>query len=72
MRIGGQSASGLQLAPEVFQFLFRQAAFQKGSRIHSWSGVALKINNVAIAVFGACVQKMVERDLIQSGRRGEG
>ena len=34
--------------------------------------MALKVNNVAVAIFGPGVQEMVERDLIQSCGRGEG
>ena len=68
MRIRTQSSAGLQFAAEVLQLLFRNAAFQISARIHAGSGVALEIDDVAIAAFGLRAKEMIERNFVQRGR----
>ena len=52
MRIGRQTAAGLQFAAEILQLLHRDAAFEKSARVDSRRGVSLEIDDVAIAGFG--------------------
>src|ERR1700733_1737079 len=71
MRIRTESSARFQFAAEVLQLLFRNTAFQISARIHSGSGVALKVNNVAVAVFRLGAKEMIERNFVERGRRGE-
>src|SRR5208337_2398887 len=64
MRIGAQPATGLQFPPEVLQLLFGDSSFQISPRVDSGSGMALEINNVAVAVLGAGAQEVVERHFV--------
>ena len=68
MRIGRESAARLQLAAEIFQFLFGDAAFEVSAGVDSGSGVSLKIDNIAVAGFGGCVKKVIERHFVERGR----
>ena len=72
VRIRTQTTAGFQLAAKVFQLLFRDAAFEIGASINSRRGVALEINEVAVAAFGLRLKEMIESDLVQRCRRGEG
>src|SRR5215472_10379532 len=60
VRIRREAAAGLQLAPEIFQFLLGHAAFEEGSRIDTGSGVSLEVDDIAIAVFRLCAKKVIE------------
>src|SRR5947207_382859 len=63
MRVGTESSARFQLAAEVLQLFFRDAAFQISPGIHSGRGVALEIDNVAITIFRLRAEEMVERNL---------
>ena len=67
MRVRTESSARFQLAAEVLQLLLRDAAFKIGPGVHSGRGVALEINNIAIAIFRLRAEEMVERNLIQRG-----
>src|SRR5205807_471638 len=67
MRVRTESSARFQLAAEVLQLLLRDAAFKVGAGVHSRRGVALEIDNVAIAIFRLGAEEMVERNLIQRG-----
>ena len=60
-----------QLAAEVMQRLFRQAAFDVPARVDAGRRMALEIDLVAAlrGIFAA--QKVVEGDFIEGGRRGK-
>jgi hypothetical protein len=62
--IGTEASAGLEFAAEVLQLLFGNAAFEIGAGINSGSGVALEVNDVAIAAFGLRAEEMIECDFI--------
>ena len=72
MRIGAEAAAELQFAAEVLQLFFWNAAFEKGAGINSGRGVALEINDVAVAAFGLRPKEMIESDFVQRGGGSEG
>ena len=72
VRIGTEAAAGLQFAAEILQLLFGDAAFEIGARIDAGRGVALEVDDVAVAAFGLRAEEMVEGDFVQRGGRGEG
>src|SRR5438270_6620241 len=69
MRIRRQSSARFQLAAEVLQLLLRKPSFEKCTGVNSRSSVSLEVHDIAIAVFRLRSQEMVERHLIQRGRR---
>ena len=69
MRIGRQSRSVAQFVAIILHPLLREAAFQKGTRVHSGGRVALEINEVAGLVAVAGVEEMIEADFEQGGQR---
>ena len=71
MGIRREAAACFQFAAKILQLLFRNAAFEIGASIHAGRGVALEVNQVAVAGFGLRLQEMIERDFIQRGRGGE-
>ena len=66
MRIGTQTAAGLQFAAEILQLLFGDAAFEIGAGVNSGRRVALEIDDVAVAAFGLRAEEMIERDFVRS------
>src|ERR1700728_2166527 len=72
MRIGRQSSTWLQLATEVLQLLLGYTALEIRAGINSRGGMALKINNVAVTVFGLGAEEVIEGDFVQRGGGGEG
>src|SRR5580704_13971079 len=72
VRIRRESTAGFQLTAKVLQFLAGYAAFEIGASVHAGGGMALEIDEIAVAGLGLGAQEMVKRDLVKSGRRGEG
>src|ERR1700733_14998863 len=72
MRIGRQSSTWLQLATEVLQLLLGYTALEIRAGINSRGGMALKINNVAVTVFGLGAEEVIEGDFGERGGGGEG
>ena len=72
MRIGRQSAAGLQFAAEVLEVLRGQTPFEKRPRIHAGRAVALEEHHVSLVAVIATAEEVVVAHLIQRRRRGEG
>src|SRR4029077_6218057 len=65
MRIGAQPSAGLRFAAEIWQFLFRDAAFEIGAGVDSGSGVSLEVDDVSVATLSLRAKEMVEGNFIQ-------
>jgi hypothetical protein len=72
VRIRREAAAGFQFTTKVLQFLAGYAAFEIGASVHAGGGMALEIDEIAVASLGLGTQEMVKCDLVKSGRRGEG
>ncbi len=72
MRIGREAASRLQLAAKVFQFFFGDAALKISAGVNSRRSMSLEIDKIAVARFGGCMKKMIERHFIERCCRGKG
>ncbi len=74
--VGRQAAragvTALELAAEVFQLVLAQPPLHVGPGVDARGGVALEINLVAGLPVGLAPEEVVEADLIQAGRAGEG
>ena len=71
MRIRRQAAARLQLAAEVLELRLVDAAFEEGARVDAGRGVALEVDDVAVAAFVVAAEEVVEADLVQRRRRRE-
>ena len=60
MRIRRQAAAWLQLAAEVLEVLFGQAAFEKRAGVHAGRGVALEVDLVAVGSLVVAAEEVVE------------
>ena len=63
---------GAQLAAEVLELLVRQAPFEERARVDAGRGVALEVDDVAVAVVVLAAEEVVEPDFVQRRRRGVG
>ena len=72
MRVGRQAAAGRQLAPEVGELRFAQAALQERPRVHAGGGMPLEIDLIAALRAVRTAQELVLRHLDQRGGRREG
>jgi hypothetical protein len=63
MRIGWQSAAGLELATEVLEVFLRESTLEKGARVDAGGSVTLKIYEIPAVVGAACPQEVIERNL---------
>ena len=71
MGIRRETSARLQFAAEVLELLLGNAAFEKRAGINAGRRVSLEIHDVAITVFGARAQEMVEGDFVKRGRGGK-
>ena len=72
MRIRGQSAARLQLAPEILELLGAQPALEERARVDARRSVALEVDDVAVVVVALALEEVVEPDFVERRRRGEG
>ena len=69
MRIGGETTAFLQLAAEVFELVFVEAAFDEGAGVHAGGSVPLEVYLVAGMAVAGGAEKVVVADLVEGGRR---
>ena len=69
MRIRGQPAAGIQLAPEILQLLLGETALEKRARVDAGRGVPLVEHHVAVAVVAGRAPEMVEPHFVERGGR---
>ncbi len=62
----------LQLHTEKRQLLLAQTAFHEGPGVDARGGVALEVHLVAGLTVGLAAEEVVEPDLVEAGRAGEG
>lgn len=62
VRIRGKAAAEFQFTAEIFELIHGEAAFQEGSRVDSGGSVALKIDDIAFAIFAARAKESVAAD----------
>ncbi len=75
VRVGGQAvpAGAGELAAEGLHLLERDAPFEVGLRVDPWRAVPLDVDEVAgEAPLAAAAEEVVEADLVERGRGGEG
>ena len=72
MRITAQAATfASDLATEVVEIVFAEAAFEKRSGIHARSRVALKVHVVAGHAVVFAAEEMVETNFVKAGAAGK-
>src|SRR5882724_400249 len=71
VRVRREPSARIQLAPEILELLFWNAAFEIPTSVDTGGGVSLKIDDVAVSALGGCLKKMIERDFVERGRRGK-
>src|SRR5258708_5560396 len=73
MRIRRKAAVRPQLPTKVFQLLCGKASLEKGAGVNAGRGMPLKVNSVALKLFGTSTEEMIEADLKEgSGGRIRG
>ena len=73
-RVGvrGEALAGHDLAPEVVELRFAEATFEEGAGIDARCRMPLVVDLVAHALGILAAEEVVEADLVEAGRGGEG
>ena len=65
VRIGGEATAFLQLAAEVFELVFVEAAFDEGAGVHAGGSVSLEVYLVAGMAVARGAEKVVVANLVE-------